>query len=95
LGLPSEKIVRQSCGKAKSVIIYTYGGNPADVWWSKIQNQTTRFDNLSVVNLAQSETRELAKLADRSMQMQVNIQEGDVMVSVGDDIVYVTPNQLK
>ena len=95
LGLPSEKIVRQSCGKAKSVIIYAYGGNPADMWWAKIKSSTTRFDNLSVVNLAQDETKQLTELAGRSMQMQVNIQEGDVMVSVGDNIVYVTPIELK
>ncbi len=95
LGLPSEKIVRQSCGKAKSVIIYAYGGNPADMWWSKIKNSTTRFGNLSVVGLAQSETKQLAELADRSMQMQVNIQEGEVMVSVGESIVYVNPLELK
>lgn len=95
LGLPSDKIVRQSCGKAKSVIIYAYGGNPADMWWSKIKNSTTRFDNLTVVSLAQTETKELAGLADRSMQMQVNIQEGEVMVSVSDNIVYVTPVELK
>ena len=95
LGLPSEKIVRQSCGKAKSVIIYSYGGNPADMWWSKMQNSTTRFDNLCVVNLAQLQTKELAQLAARSMQIQVNIQEGEVMVSVGDNVVYVTPTELK
>lgn len=95
LGLPSEKIVRQSCGKAKSVIIYSYGGNPADMWWSKIKNSTARFDNLSVVSLLQAEMQDLAKLTNRTMQMQVNIQEGEVMVSVGDDIVYVNPVELK
>lgn len=95
LGLPSEKTVRQSCGKAGKVIIYTYGGNTAEMWWAKIKNSTTRFDNLSVVNLAQPETKELAKLADRSMQMQVNIQEGEAMVSVGDNIVYVNPMEWK
>lgn len=95
LGLPSEKIVRQSCGKAKSVVVYTYGGNPADVWWTKTKNSTTRFDNLTVVNLAQQETNELAKMADRTMQMQVNIQEGEVMVSVGDSIAYLNPVEWK
>lgn len=95
LGLPSEKIVRQSCGKAGNVIIYAYGGNSSDVWWAKIKNSTTRFDNLKVVNIAQIETIALANLADRSMQMQVNIQEGEVMVSVGDNIAYVNPIEWK
>ncbi len=95
LGLPSEKVVRQSCAKAQKVVIYTYGGRTADVWWDKIQNSTTRFDNLQVMALSEQSTSELAGLADRSMKLQVNIQDGDVMVSAGDQIVYVTPTTLK
>ncbi|WP_293443812.1 YaeQ family protein [Planktotalea sp.] len=90
LGLPSEKIVRQSSGKSKQVIVYAYGST-AEMWWDKIKNSTTRFDNLKVVNLAQSDTQNLAELANRSMKVQVNIQEGDVMLSADDSIVYVTP----
>jgi len=95
LGLPSEKLVRQSCGKADNVIVYAYGGRTADVWWDKIRNSTNRFDNLRVVNITEKDTRDLGQLASRSMKLQVNIQDGDVMVSVGDDIVYVTPVPLK
>jgi uncharacterized protein YaeQ len=95
LGLPSEKIVRQSCGKAKEVIVYCYGGRTAEVWWEKIKNSTTRFDNLQVINFSEKETSELGQLASRSMKLQVNIQDGDVMVSVGNSIVYVTPVKLK
>lgn len=91
LGLPSEKIVRQSCGKANNVIIYCYGGRTADVWWEKIKNSTTRFDNLQVTNLSDTDTSDLGKLANRSMKMQVNIQDGDVMVSVNESIAYITP----
>ncbi|MAC72852.1 MAG: hypothetical protein CMG96_05320 [Marinovum sp.] len=91
LGLPSEKIVRQSCGKAQEVIIYSYGGRTAEVWWDKIKNSTTRFENLKVINMAEAETSKLAQQANRSMKLQVNIQEGDLMVSVDDSIVYVTP----
>ncbi|UWR47660.1 YaeQ family protein [Phaeobacter inhibens] len=90
LGLPSEKVVRQSCGKSKQVIVYSYG-RTAETWWEKIKNSTTRFENLQVVNLSETATRELGDLAGRSMKLQVNIQDSDVMVSVGDSIVYVTP----
>ncbi|SMX39448.1 YaeQ family protein [Octadecabacter ascidiaceicola] len=95
LGLPSEKVVRQSCGKSDKVIVCSYGGRTAEMWWEKIKNSTTRFDNLQVMNFAETATRELSALANRSMQMQVNIQDGDVMVSVDDDIVYVTPVEWK
>jgi len=95
LGLPSEKIVRQSCGKANQVIVYSYGGRTAEMWWEKIKNSTTRFDNLQVINFSETETRELGQLASRSMKLQVNIQDGEVMVSVDDSIVYVTPAKWK
>jgi len=95
LGLPSEKVMRQSCGKADRVIVYPYGGRTAEMWWGKIKNSTTRFDNLQVINLSENDTSELAKLVSRAMKIQINVQDGEVMVSVGDSIVYVTPVKWK
>lgn len=95
LGLPSEKVLRQSCSKSAKVIVYPYGGKPAEVWWDKIKGTTTRFNNLSVINLPEAETHALAKLANRAMKLQVNIQDGDIMVSLDDAIVYVTPTPWK
>jgi uncharacterized protein YaeQ len=95
LGLPSEKVVRQSCGKTDEVVIYAYGGRTAEMWWEKIKNSTTRFDNLRVFNFSQEDTSALAKLASRAMKLQVNIQDGEVMVSVDDQITYVTPVKWK
>jgi uncharacterized protein YaeQ len=95
LGLPSEKVVRQSCGKADDVIIYSYGGRTADMWWDKIKNSTTRFDNLQVVNFSEEDTNALGQLAHRAMKLQINIQDGEIMISVDDTIVYVTPTKWK
>ena len=95
LGLPGEKVVRQSCGKASKVIVYSYGGRTAEMWWEKLKNNTTRFGNLQVMNFSQEETRDLGELANRSMKVQVNIQDGEVMVGVDDRIVYVTPIEWK
>ncbi|TQS72697.1 YaeQ family protein [Rhodobacteraceae bacterium] len=95
LGLPSEKLVRQSSGKADKVVIYSYGGRTAEMWWDKIQNSTNRFDNLQVFNLTDADTNALEKLASRAMKLQVNIQDGEVMISADDQIVYVTPVKWK
>ena len=95
LGLPSDKIIRQSCGKADDVIIYCYGGKPAEMWWEKIKNTTTRFNNLQVINFSDTETSALGKLANRAMKVQINIQDGEVMVSIDDNIVYVNPIKWK
>ncbi len=95
LGLPSEKVMRQSCSKSNQVIVYCYGGNTAEIWWSKVQKSSTRFDNLQVVNLSENDTDQLARAASRSMKIQVNIQDGDVMVSVDDIVIYLTPTKWK
>ncbi len=95
LGLPSEKLVRQSCGKSSKVIVYSYGGKTAEMWWDKLKGSTTRFDNLQVTNLSEKDTGELGRLASRSMKLQINIQDGEVMVSVDDGVVYVTPVEWK
>ena len=90
LGLPGEKIVRQSCGKANKVIVYCYGGSTAEVWWDKIKKRTSRFDNLQVVNFSKNDTNQLEKKAKRLMNIQVNIQDDVVMISVDGSILYVT-----
>ena len=95
LGLPSEKVMRQSCAKAAKVLVYPYGGRTAEIWWEKIKNATSRFDNLQVINFSEADTTALANLASRAMKLQVNIQDGDVMVSAVDSIVYLTPTTWK
>ncbi len=95
LGLPSEKVIRQSCAKAAEVTVYAYGGRTADIWWDKVKNSTTRFGNLKVVSLSETDTEALAQLASRAMKLQINIQDGDVMISVGESVVYVTPEEWK
>lgn len=95
LGLPSEKVLRQSCAKADRVILYAYGGRTADLWWDKTKNSTVRFDNLQVINFSQAETSALAQLVNRAMRLQINIQDGAVMVSVDDKIIYLNPLEWK
>jgi uncharacterized protein YaeQ len=91
LGQPSEKVIRQTCNKSRRVLLCTYGGRAAEIWWEKIRSSTTRFGNLTVVNFSETATAELAEKAGRSMRMQVNIQDAELMVSVDDAISYITP----
>ena len=84
--------MRQSSSKAAKVIVYPYGGRVAEMWWDKVRNGTTRFENLQIINFTEADTAALAQLANRAMKLQVNIQDGDVMVSVDETVVYVTPD---
>ena len=67
LGLPSEKVMRQSCGKADKVIVYPYSGRTAEIWWDKIKNSTTRFENLQVTSFSETDIAALAKLAGAAL----------------------------
>ena len=91
LGLPSEKVIRQSCNKSGGMVVYPYGGRAAEIWWDKVKGSTTRFDNLEVTAFPEAEAKALAALASRARKIQVNIQDGEVMVSVDDQIAYITP----
>ncbi len=95
LGLPGEKVIRQSCSKARKVIVYPYGGRVAEIWWDKIRDGAARFDNLEVTCFSEKDTKMLAKLASRAMRLQVNVQDGDVMVNLGDSILYLSPLKWK
>ncbi|WP_425358946.1 hypothetical protein [Antarcticimicrobium sediminis] len=48
-----------------------------------------------MTSFSKAVTRALAKLANRAMKIQVNIQDGDVMASADESIVYVTPMKWK
>lgn len=92
LGQPSEKLIRQSCSKSDQVVIYSYGGRPTEAWWDKTKGSTTRFSNLRVVSLPEPATKELARHANRALDMQVSVQDGEVMVTIDGTLILITPD---
>ncbi|WP_372966623.1 YaeQ family protein [Marinobacter sp.] len=93
LGLPDEDRIRKACNRSKQVILYTYGGRAVPVWWDKHHNKLTRFSNLTIVDLPAEKITELAALAERSMDLQVSIQDGVVSFSNDKHLVSLTPGQ--
>lgn len=87
LGLPEEGRLRKACNRSRQVILYTYGGRAVPLWWDKHHHKLSRFDNLTIVNLPQEATEALARLAHRSMSLQVTIQDG--VVGIADDSQHV------
>jgi len=89
LGQPDEKRIRQACGKAKSVIIYTYNQRSATIWWDQIRNKLARFKNLSVVNLSNNAQEELEAMIDRTIELQCTIQDGQIWLSNNTSTVQI------
>jgi uncharacterized protein YaeQ len=89
VGIPDEKLVRKACGRANQVIVYCYGGRVADMWFAQNHSQFERQHNLTVINLAQASTRAIAALAQRNMQLQCTIQDGQVWLNDDNTSVMV------
>jgi uncharacterized protein YaeQ len=88
VGLPDEKRIRRACGRARRVIVYSYGRG-ADLWWKQSGAFLERSDNLEVVDLPQAATQALAKLATRTMQLNCTIQDGQVWLADANESVEV------
>lgn len=95
VGQPDEKIIRRACGRAEQVFVYTYGLRSADAWWEANRGTLDRITNLTVANVSQTISALLAKLADRTMELQCSIQDQQVWLTNGDLTVHVEPMILK
>ena len=80
LGQPDEQRIRKACGRARQVIVITYGGRGADIWWEKNQAQLARAKNLTVIDIPAPSVAALAALAERTMRLQCMIQDRQVQV---------------
>jgi uncharacterized protein YaeQ len=95
VGIPDEKLIRKACGRADQVVVYCYGGRVADMWFTQNNPQFERLKNLTIINLPVESTQALAKLAQRKMDLQCTIQDGQVWLSDGDASVQVERVVLK
>jgi uncharacterized protein YaeQ len=95
VGIPDEKLIRKACGRSKQVIVYCYGGRVADMWYAKDSAQFARQKNLTIINIPSVSTQALAKLAQRNMNLQCTIQDGQVWLSDGAVSVQVERVTLK
>jgi uncharacterized protein YaeQ len=95
VGLPDEKLIRKACGRAKQVIVYCYGGNAANIWFEQNAKQLLRSKNLTIIQLSQQSTQAIAQLAERTMQLQCNIQDGQVWLMNNQNSVMIDQTILK
>lgn len=95
VGIPDEKLIRKACGRANHVVVYCYGGRVAEMWFAQNRSQFERQKNLTVINLPQSSTRAIAALAQRTMQLQCTIQDGQVWLGDGNESVMIEREILK
>ncbi len=94
VGQPDEKRIMKACGRSNQVMIYSYS-SMSNIWWNQIASKVDRAKNLSVFNLPAATSQTLAKLAQRSMQLQCTIQDGQVWINGEGESIQIDLIQLK
>jgi uncharacterized protein YaeQ len=94
VGQPDERRMLRACGRAERVSVIAYSASVA-LWWAPLVNRLARADRLSVWQVPSEQSLELSQLAQRTMQLQVTVQDEAVWVADGSRSVELTPRPLK
>ncbi|GLU35846.1 YaeQ family protein [Trinickia caryophylli] len=84
VGQPDERRLSKACGRAARVIVIAYGGRTSALWWEGVRGKAERLRNLTVWTLAEGTGSALAALAERTMRLQVTVQDGAAWVGGGE-----------
>jgi uncharacterized protein YaeQ len=93
VGQPDDKRLLRAAGRAQQVSVYSYASS-TPVWWKGLQNKITRAENIAVWQIDAEPSQALARLAERTMQLQITVQDGTVWLSTGSQSVEITPRRL-
>lgn len=94
LGQPDDRRLMKAHGRSGRVSVYSFASS-TEVWWRNLENKLTRTPKLAVWQIPAEQSQALARLAARSMQLQISIQDGSVYVSTADASVEIHPVALK
>lgn len=94
VGLPDEKAIRRACSRARQVVVLSYGGRAADIWWQQTAGKVAGQKNLQVLALTPEDSEALTALAQRNMRLQCTIQDGVVWLGNSDQHVELKPRVL-
>jgi uncharacterized protein YaeQ len=93
VGQPDERRILKACGRAEQVLVYAFG-SATDLWWKPIANKLTRARKLTVFKIDPEVAEQLEKLCERTMQLQVTLQDGEIWVRNTTEAVLWTMTQL-
>ncbi len=86
----TERRLKKACNRSEQVTLYTYAGRSVDLWWQQNGALLSKQDNLRIIDLPEEELAPLVALAERNMQRQVTISEGQLFISAGDANIGLT-----
>ena len=93
VGQPDEKRLLRATSRVGRVSVYSFSASTS-TWWSGIATKLTRARNLTVWQIPAEQSAALSALAQRSMELQVTVQDGAIWVGDGTRSLEVAPVRL-
>jgi uncharacterized protein YaeQ len=93
VGQPDDKRLMRASPRAERVVVYAFSAS-TPIWWAGIATRITRAANLEVWQVPAEQSEALAALAQRTMHLQVTVQDGNVWIGDGERSVEITPLRL-
>jgi uncharacterized protein YaeQ len=93
VGQPDERRLLRASPRSARVSVYAFSSS-TPVWWGGIASRLTRAANLDIWRLQPEQSEALAGLAQRTMQLQVTVQDGSVWIADGERSIEITPQRL-
>ncbi len=93
IGQPEEKRLARACGRSRQVTVYSFSNNAA-AWWASMAEKLAKVRNLIVWQIPPEHTQALAALVDRTMTLQITVQDSVITVDSGEKSVEVAPVRL-
>jgi uncharacterized protein YaeQ len=80
--LPDEDKVKKAAARCKEVTVVAYGTSVAE--WYKRSSKLKTLSNVQVWQLSEASTTAVQALCQRTMQLQLNVMDGEWTL-IGDD----------
>lgn len=94
VGQPDERRFLRVSARVDRMSVYGFGTG-APLWWKDLEPRLTRVRNLTVWRIPSPQSQALAGLAQRTMQLQITVQDGVTWVEDGTRSVEVAPERLR
>ncbi|XVJ70330.1 MAG: YaeQ family protein [Rhizobacter sp.] len=88
VGQPDDKRLLKACPRADKVSVYSFS-HSTPVWWKSLESKISKAQNLNVWQVPADQSQALTALAERGMQLQVTVQDGQMWFGNGDTSVEI------
>jgi uncharacterized protein YaeQ len=93
VGQPDEKRLLRMASRVGRVSVYSFSSS-TPIWWGGLAPKLTRLRNLTVWQIPAEQSEALAALAQRTMELDVTVQDGGIWLGDGQRSLEVTPQRL-